>query len=163
MTEPTTPASSEAAIVRLASVVAAGINHDVRQRIGIDLVDIAMLKRQVNASIGSAFIDRLFSPDEVSDSRGRVERLATRWAVKEAVAKAIGTGFRGGFRPLDVAVMTAPNGDVSVRPAEGAIWPQGASTWEWSVSASHEGNWAIGMALAVAANELRVTEEGSHE
>jgi holo-[acyl-carrier protein] synthase len=163
MTEPTTPASSEANIVRLASVVAAGVNHDVRHRIGIDLVDIAMLKRQVHASLGSAFIDRLFSPDEASDSRGRVERLATRWAVKEAVAKAIGTGFRSGLRPLDVAVMTAPNGDVSVRPAEGAIWPRGASTWEWSVSASHEGNWAIAIALAVAANDLGVTEEGPHE
>lgn len=160
MIEPTAQGPSGAAIVRLATVATADLADPALHRIGIDLVDIAMLKRQVDANIGSAFVDRLFSPDEVSDARGRVERLATRWAVKEAVAKAIGTGFRSGLRPLDIAVATAPNGHVSVRPAGDAVWPHAAAAWEWSVSASHEGNWAIAVALAVAGDNIRATEVG---
>jgi len=151
------PTPGEGTIMRLARAAAAELRQDAQHKIGIDLVDVAMLERQVDADIGSAFVDRLFSPHEVADTRGRVDRLATRWAVKEAVAKAIGTGFRSGLRPLDVAVATSPNGRISVRPAEGAIWPSGASEWDWSVSASHEGNWAIAIALAVVERNIRAT------
>lgn len=163
MTELAAQAPSEATILRLTSIATANLAHDVRHSVGIDVVDIAMLKRQVEAGIGSALVDRLFSPEEVSEARGRVERLATRWAVKEAVAKAIGTGFRSGLRPIDVAVATAPNGRISVRPAGHAVWPHGASAWEWSVSASHEGNWAIAIALAIVGGNIRATEGGARE
>jgi holo-[acyl-carrier protein] synthase len=156
-------APDEATIEHLASMVSAEVVHLVGQRVGIDLVDIEMLKRQVDASVGPVFVERMFSPDEVSASRGRIERLATRWAVKEAVAKAIGTGFRSGLHPIDIEVITASNGQISVHVADGAVWPHGASTWKWSVSASHEGNWAIAIAVAAVEGSNQTENEGAHE
>jgi holo-[acyl-carrier protein] synthase len=147
----------------LAAAVVADLMLGPSHRIGIDLVDIAMLERQVESSIGGAFVERLFSPVEISDSRGQVQRLATRWAVKESVAKAIGTGFRNGLRPIDILVTTAPNGQIAVRPFGDTVWPHSASEWEWRVSASHEGGWAVAIALAVVGDRIGDTEEYTHE
>ena len=147
----------------LPAAVVADLTVGPSHRIGIDLVDIAMLKRQVKSNIGGAFVERLFSPVEISDARGQVERLATRWAIKEAVAKAIGTGFRNGLRPIDILVTTAPNGQIAVRPFGDTVWPRSASEWEWRVSASHEGRWAVAIALAVVRDSIEDTEEDTHE
>ena len=41
------------------------------------------------------FLQRVFTPEEVAFCRGRVPELAARFAAKEAVMKALGTGARG--------------------------------------------------------------------
>ena len=64
---------------------------------------------------GARFLERVFTPRELAyvDKRGtasRFERLAARFAAKEAGMKAIGTGWRRGVRWLDLEVSNLPTG-----------------------------------------------------
>ena len=62
---------------------------------GIDLVDIAEMRRWIEDP-RDPLIPRCFVQeelDEIGDGPDRVERLAGRFAAKEAVLKALGTGF----------------------------------------------------------------------
>ena len=52
---------------------------------------------------GERFTGRVFTPGEVADCGGRAESLAARWAAKEAVAKALGTGIgEMGWQEIEV-------------------------------------------------------------
>jgi holo-[acyl-carrier protein] synthase len=49
------------------------------------------------------FLERVYTPEEVAFCRGRVPELAARFAAKEAVMKALGTGARSvGWREIEV-------------------------------------------------------------
>ncbi|MEJ2750329.1 MAG: holo-ACP synthase [Anaerolineae bacterium] len=61
-------------------------------RTGVDLVEIERVRR-VMARSGERFLARIFTPQEQAYCQGRIASLAGRFAVKEAVAKALGTGI----------------------------------------------------------------------
>jgi holo-[acyl-carrier protein] synthase len=69
--------------------------------VGIDVVDVPRFEIVMNRR--PRILDRLFTEGEQRDARGRAERLAARFAAKEAVMKALGTGL-GGFALTDVEV-----------------------------------------------------------
>lgn len=75
--------------------------------IGTDLVAIARI-RTIWEHYGQAFARRILTKEELEDlqtSRQMVPFLAKRYAAKEAVAKALGTGFRpGGSRLTEIGV-----------------------------------------------------------
>ncbi|OBB75916.1 hypothetical protein A5759_06640 [Mycobacterium sp. 852014-52144_SCH5372336] len=119
-------------------------------RLGVDVVDIDILARQLSSRIGLTFTHRIFTDNEIDDCRNQVAKFATRWAIKEAVSKAIGTGFRGGFRPKAIEVLTAADGSIQVAPSPGQTWPHDADQWRWVVSAAHESNVAVAVAVALA-------------
>lgn len=68
---------------------------------GTDMVEIWRIKRACGKQ---AFMDRVYTEEERRQSGDRVSRLAGDFAVKEAVAKAFGTGFRN-FMPGDIEVL----------------------------------------------------------
>ena len=68
---------------------------------GTDMVEMERLQK---ACEKQAFLRRVYTEEERRQSGGRVSRLAGDFAVKEAVAKALGTGFRG-FMPDDIEVL----------------------------------------------------------
>jgi len=61
---------------------------------GIDMVEIERVER-VLQRWGPRFLNRVYTDAEVRFCRGRVRELAARFAGKEAVMKALGTGARG--------------------------------------------------------------------
>jgi len=64
--------------------------------IGTDIVAIARIKK-IWERYGLAFAKRILTPSEFEQlpkSRDQIGFLAKRYAAKEAVAKALGTGFR---------------------------------------------------------------------
>ena len=69
--------------------------------VGTDLVDITRVKR---ACERQGFVSRIYTKEECRQAGGNVSRLAGNFAVKEAVAKSFGTGFRG-FWPGDIEVL----------------------------------------------------------
>jgi holo-[acyl-carrier protein] synthase len=74
--------------------------------IGIDLVDCARIERMLGDH-EQAFLDRVYTSAEQAycvRSRNRIERLAARYAAKEAVLKAIGTGMRDGMSWTEIEV-----------------------------------------------------------
>ena len=70
--------------------------------VGIDVIEIARV-RAVLQRHPERFLTRVFTPEEVAFCRGRVPELAARFAAKEAVMKALGTGARGlAWREIEV-------------------------------------------------------------
>ncbi|MFC1948617.1 holo-ACP synthase [Chloroflexota bacterium] len=76
--------------------------------IGIDIIEIARI-REVIDRWGERFLRRIYTEREIRLSRKKPERLAARFAGKEAVMKALGTGVRGvGWREIEI--MAEPGG-----------------------------------------------------
>jgi len=74
---------------------------------GIDLIRCERIER-VWQRHGDVFLDRVFTAAERSyclDSRTPAERLAGRFAAKEAVLKVLGTGWRGGIQWTDIEIL----------------------------------------------------------
>src|SRR5438445_12797701 len=55
-------------------------------RVGVDALSVERMATAVRRS-GERFLSRSFTPDELAYCQGRPERLAGRWAAKEAVIK----------------------------------------------------------------------------
>jgi holo-[acyl-carrier protein] synthase len=136
----------EAAVRLLA--VATGAPALPSLRVGADVCDVATLRRQLSMPTAKHFLEITFTPTELLYCAGRAERLAARWAAKEAVAKAIGSGFRG-LRPIQIEIARRPDGAPLVRAADNRPWPDGADSWKWAVSLAHDGGVAIAVAIAV--------------
>jgi len=69
---------------------------------GIDVIEIGRVQAVLDRH-GERFLRRVYTEDEVRHCRGRVPELAARFAAKEAVMKALGTGVRGvGWRDIEV-------------------------------------------------------------
>lgn len=70
--------------------------------LGIDIVEIGRV-RKVLERHPERFLRRVYTPEEVAFCRGRVSELAARFAAKEAVMKALGTGARGlAWREIEI-------------------------------------------------------------
>lgn len=113
--------------------------------LGVDLVDIAACGARLTAG-GAALLERIYTEDELDFARGRVERLATRLAAKEAVLKALGTGIRGiGLREVEVRV--DPDGKPTIR-LNGAAARRASDLGldGVAISMSHEAGYAIAFA-----------------
>lgn len=80
--------------------------------IGIDLAEVDRIQRSVDR-YGERFLTRVYTAAERSYSmrkRNYAERLAVRFAAKEAAMKAIGTGWRHGVTWKDFEVINQPGG-----------------------------------------------------
>jgi holo-[acyl-carrier protein] synthase len=70
--------------------------------VGIDIIEVGRV-RKVFEHHGERFLQRVFTPIEVMQCRGKAERLAGRFAAKEAISKALGTGIHGvAWREMEV-------------------------------------------------------------
>jgi len=70
--------------------------------VGIDMIAIPRVQAVIERHDGR-FLRRVYTPEEVAFCRGRVQELAARFAAKEAVMKALGTGARGvAWREIEI-------------------------------------------------------------
>lgn len=117
-------------------------------RVGIDAVHIPTWERHL-AFAGEPLLRRVYTPGERRFSAGRIERLASRLAAKEATLKVLGTGVRG-VALGDVEVVSEPAG----RPTIVLHGPAGERAAELGlqrveVSLCHEADLALAVALGV--------------
>jgi holo-[acyl-carrier protein] synthase len=121
---------------------------------GIDVVDLERFMRLLNEESGD-FLSRCFTQaerDRSMDGRAsnRLESLAGKFAAKEAVAKALGSGFEGSISPQQIEIVNEATGAPRVilygAAAELAAG-LGISTWQLSIS--HAGPVAVASALAL--------------
>lgn len=121
---------------------------------GIDLVVVAEMRRWMEDP-RDPLIPRCFVQaelDEIGDGTDRVERLAGRFAAKEAVLKALGTGFGGGIAFTDVITYRVPGAAPRVRLVGGAAKAAAIlGVIGWQLSISHAGGMAIASVLALGA------------
>ena len=84
--------------------------------VGCDLIEIERVKKACDKE---AFLSRIYTERERRQAKGDPRVLAGTFAVKEAVAKVFGTGFRE-FMPIHVEVLRDPLGKPYVELHEGA-------------------------------------------
>ncbi|WGF86532.1 holo-ACP synthase [Marinivivus vitaminiproducens] len=90
--------------------------------IGSDLIDITRIERTLER-YGTRFTERVFTPVERAKADRRARRADTyakRYAAKEAMSKALGTGFRSGVYWRDIGVVNEPSGRPTVALTGGA-------------------------------------------
>ena len=118
-------------------------------RTGVDLIEIARVDAAIVAW-GERFLLRVFTAREVHGCGGRVESLAGRFAAKEAVAKALGTGiWRHGIKWTEIEVERGPEREPLLR-LHGAAAERAAALGlhDWSLSLSHDRTHAIAFVVA---------------
>ena len=123
---------------------------------GIDLVDFGRIE-QMMARHGDRFIDRIFTPAEqnyANANRNRVEKLAGRFAAKEAILKLLGTGWRGKIAWTDIEVVNDHLGRplVTISGEVKAIADK-LGIGQISISITHTSNFAIASAVAITNND----------
>ena len=75
--------------------------------IGVDIVNIARVER-VFEKFGERFAKKVLAPGELQSLSLDPRLLAKRFAAKEAVAKALGTGFRQGITMPSISIEKSP-------------------------------------------------------
>lgn len=118
--------------------------------LGLDIVEVDRIRRAV-ARWGEAFLSRVLTPAERagdSDARAAAERLAGRFAAKEAVMKALGLGRRGiGWQEIEITV--DPLGKPGVRlTGRAAAVADRLGVRVWRLAISHTRLIAIAQVLA---------------
>ena len=116
--------------------------------IGTDIIEIERIELAVNRS-GQQFLDRVFTKAEQEHCGGKVHCLAGRFAAKEAILKALGTGLRD-LRWTNIEVLPDHLGKPEVTLSGGAL--DIASRLDITkvlVSISHDRGRAVAFAVAV--------------
>jgi len=119
--------------------------------VGIDIIEVKRIEGMIKAH-GELFISRVFTQaenDYCESFRRPEERFAGRFAAKEAVLKALGTGWRGGISWQDVEVLEAPSGRPEVH-LTGAAGKEAKKLGVQKVhlSISHSRDYALAYAIA---------------
>jgi holo-[acyl-carrier protein] synthase len=87
-------------------------------RCGTDATTTSRITRAIERG-GDRFVSRIFTLEESAycstRGKGRFASLAVRFAAKEAVAKALGTGIGAGVSFVDIEIARTPEGEPSVR------------------------------------------------
>lgn len=113
-------------------------------RVGIDTVEVAQVRTAL-AAHGDRYLQRIYTEREVTDCDGEPERLAARFAAKEAAFKALRAGA-GGVPWRAVEVQRAPLGHVDLALSGAAEeLARALGPHEVAVSLTHE----AGLASAV--------------
>ena len=130
--------------------------------LGTDIVYVPRIQAALDR-FGDRFLQKVYTPTEQQDcgqsnsarsNKGKMSRvsshqLAGRWAAKEAVVKALGTGWRG-LRYTEVEVQRSNTGApyLLLHGAAAAV----ASAWgncQWQLSLSHDGDYCTATAIAL--------------
>jgi holo-[acyl-carrier protein] synthase len=125
-------------------------------RVGIDLVRVSRIVESLEL-FGERFMHRIFSDREIAYAKAApaltAERLAARFAAKEAVIKALRT-VDGGVAWRDIEVHRAANGacEVSLSGAAGAV-AASLGAGPFAVSLSHEGDFAAAIVVTHVRND----------
>jgi holo-[acyl-carrier protein] synthase len=123
---------------------------------GIDLVDCPRIEEMIKRH-GRRFVDRIFTAAEqayAEANKDRVEKLAGRFAAKEAILKLMGTGWRGKIAWTDIEIVNNAAGQPEVTlDGEVKKLADKFGIKHISVSITHTANFAIASAVALTQKE----------
>ena len=121
---------------------------------GVDILHVPRMKTAIER-YGQRLLDRCFTKPEIASCRGFAEEFAARYAAKEAVSKALGVGLRVmspfGVKFHEVEILPdrlgKPHVHLHGRAAQRA---QELGLTEWSVSLTHEKEYAVAFVVALS-------------
>ena len=119
--------------------------------IGTDIIECLRIGQMIERH-GELFINRVYTDHEIQYCQSRkqaIQHFAGRWAAKEAILKALGTGWRKGISWRDVEVRNEPGGRpvVALRGGDRDVVEQ-LGIAEMLISISHCRSHATAYALA---------------
>jgi len=119
---------------------------------GIDIIEIDRIAAMLREH-GERFVTRCFTDAEraYADAavKRRSERYAARFAAKEAVLKALGTGWRNGIGWQDIGVVHEPSGQPRiVLSGRCAAIARQLGIAQWHLSLSHTQTIAVASVIA---------------
>lgn len=122
--------------------------------IGTDIVAVARFRRFIDEG-NQRLLERLFTPGELQTCSARKEAAscyAARFAAKEALFKALGTGLRDGLSWHDIEVVNDPLGkpDLLLSGKTEDIFRERRLKTPL-ISLSHDGDSAVAMVILEAA------------
>ncbi len=123
-------------------------------RTGIDMIEIDRLE-SLKPPVRDRFIQRVFTPAEIALAGDHHQSAfwAGRFAAKEAVSKALGTGI-GTVSWQEIEILRAPNGEPSLNlTGQAAIAATARGLTQWSVSISHSRSHAVATATAIGESQ----------
>lgn len=123
---------------------------------GIDLVDFPRIEEMVKRH-GERFLNKVFTAaeqDYAKANKNGTEKLAGRFAAKEAVLKLMGTGWRGKIAWTDIEITNNPAGQPEVAlSGEVKKIADKLKIKHISVSITHTANFAIASAVALTESD----------
>lgn len=127
--------------------------------IGTDIIECLRIAQMIDRH-GELFINRVYTPLEIGYCNSRkqtTQHFAGRWAAKEAILKALGTGWRRGISWRDIEVRNDPLGKpvVGLRGGAADLVAQ-LGIAEMQVSISHCRSHALAYAIALGHDEKQV-------
>jgi holo-[acyl-carrier protein] synthase len=122
--------------------------------VGTDIIECLRIAQMIERH-GELFINRVYTAYEIrycQQRKAATQHFAGRWAAKEAILKALGTGWRRGISWRDVEVRNEPSGKpvVGLRGGAREVVEQ-LGIHEMLVSISHCRSHAMAYALALGA------------
>jgi holo-[acyl-carrier protein] synthase len=124
-------------------------------RTGVDLVEITRFEQALERH-GQRFLERVFTPQElqeVGEQQGRLASLAARFAAKEAVSKAFGTGI-GQIFWREIEILRGPEREPVLHLHGNSLClAEKQNLTSWSLSLSHTEQYAIAMVVALGGLE----------
>lgn len=117
-------------------------------RSGVDIIEVYRIDRAILRH-GQRFFERFFTKQELIDCGGRTPALAARFAAKEAVAKALGTGI-GEVSWKEIEVVNGVHREPILLLHGNAVRVASElDLGEWSVSLSHTHEHAVAVAIVL--------------
>lgn len=115
---------------------------------GVDLVDIKRMSQALERH-GDRLLSRVYTPDELQEVGSNLASLAARFAAKEAVAKALGTGIgMVAWQEIEILRGEARQPVLNLKGAAAQLAAEkGFRTW--SISLSHTHDHAIALVVAI--------------
>ena len=119
-------------------------------RCGVDVIECERIAAGIDR-LGERFLNRFFTAGERADCADAPYRLAARFAAKEAVAKALGSGI-GDIRWIEIEIRTS---DARRRPqlqlhGRAKSLADELGLTDWDVSLTHSKTLAMAVAVASA-------------
>lgn len=119
--------------------------------VGIDLVEIKRIKRAIDDN--NKFLKKVFTMEEIAKGekkKNRYQFYGAHFATKEAVMKALGTGWRKGVRWIDIQIIHNNDGKPEVRlVGKTKEIAKRLGIDEVLISMSHTKEYAVAQAIAV--------------
>jgi len=116
--------------------------------LGIDIIEIDRVKKSIEV-YGNKFLDKVFTEAEIKycDKKfNRFQHYAARFAAKEAVYKALASGWQEGLRWKDIEIQNDASGMPSVNTT-GKLKSFLADNTQLRISISHSENYVTAAAI----------------
>lgn len=123
--------------------------------VGVDIIEIDRIEGSVE-KFGDRFLDKVFTPTELEycmSKKHKFQHLAARFAAKEAVAKALATGWSVSFNWKDIEIYNQSNGMPEAR-LYGSLKDFLGTDKLLKVTISHSQNYVVAFAIVYTAANM---------